>query len=175
MRDSNIFDTMENRLKPRRLNIAPLTPRQLRLWLDDAPLLYREPGCSYCGEPLQGAFREAAAEQLRSAAVHSRNYIWYTFRFIILKPEKAAIGSAVFKDAPDGNGEVEIGYGLGEEYRGEGYMTETAGILCDWALTPKGVEHRVAETDLEGFASQRVLLRCGFREYCRNGTLKWRT
>lgn len=53
-------------------------------------------------------------------------------------------------------------------------MTESVAALCEGALAQNGVKHVTAETEPEGFASQRVMLRCGFREYCRNGTIKWR-
>ena len=42
------------------------------------------------------------------------NYTWHSFWLLIRKTDRAVVGSADFKDIPDINNEVEIGYGLGE-------------------------------------------------------------
>ena len=83
------------------------------------------------------------------------------------------VGSADFKDLPDSGGLVEIGYGLGREYEGRGYMTEAVCAMCRWAISQDNVRHVTAETDLDGLASQKLLLRCGFREWKRGETLWW--
>lgn len=36
------------------------------------------------------------------------------------------------------------------------------------------VKHVIAETDVDGFSSQKILKRCGFKEYARNNTVWWR-
>lgn len=53
-------------------------------------------------------------------------------------------------------------------------MTEAVRAMCDWALKQNGVKHIIAETELDGFASQRILKRCGFTEYVRDLTVWWR-
>lgn len=156
------------------MEIVALTPVQLSSWLNDTTRLERELRCSYRGEPLQGVFREIVAGQLAAAEEDCDHYMWHTFWLVIFKVDRVAIGSAVFKNAPDANGEVEIGYGLGEGYRRYGYMTETVKALCGWALGRSGIKHVIAETDPDGFASQRVLRRCGFKEYSRGSTIWWR-
>ncbi len=57
---------------------------------------------------------------------------------------------------------VEIGYGLKEEYRHHGYMTEAVKVITEWALSQDGVKQVEAETDAENIASQKVLLQSGF-------------
>ncbi len=42
-------------------------------------------------------------------------------------------------------------------------MTEAVKAMCEWALKQKGVRNVIAETDLAGFASQRILECCGFK------------
>ena len=72
------------------------------------------------------------------------------------------------------NGEVEIGYGLGKEFEHNGYMTETVKALSNWALEQSKVKNIIAETDINGYASQNILKRCGFKEYKRKDTSWWK-
>lgn len=57
---------------------------------------------------------------------------------------------------------IEIGYGLKEEYRHHGYMTEAVKAITEWALSQESVKQVEAETDAENIASQKVLSRSGF-------------
>ncbi|MBS4766586.1 GNAT family N-acetyltransferase [Alistipes sp. kh20] len=52
-------------------------------------------------------------------------------------------------------------------------MAEAVEALCTWTLQQEGVRHITAETDADGFASQRLLLKCGFREHSRAETCRW--
>ena len=160
-------------LETPRLLIVPLSPRQLRLWTEDLPALEAELQCSYRAEPMEGVFLEIVRSQADITDRDPENYLWHSFFFLIRKSDRTVIGSADFKDLPDGRGQAEIGYGLGRDYEGQGYMTEAVEALCLWAESQKGLSHVIAETDLEGLASQRVLRRCGFKEYSRGETLWW--
>lgn len=102
------------------------------------------------------------------------DYLWHSFWLLIRKTDRTVVGSADFKGIPDAKQEVEIGYGLGKEFEHQGYMTEAAEALCKWALAQDHVSHIIAETDLGGFASQRILQRCGFTEIKRQKTVWWR-
>ena len=42
---------------------------------------------------------------------------------------------------------IEIGYGLKEEYRHHGYMTEAVKAITEWALSQENVKQVKAETD----------------------------
>ncbi|MDD3224880.1 MAG: GNAT family N-acetyltransferase [Clostridium sp.] len=84
------------------------------------------------------------------------------------------LGSVDFKNIPNENCEVDIGYGLGKEFEHNGYMTEAAKAMCDLALKQEGVRNVIAETDLDNFASQRILERCGFKKYKQEETIWWR-
>lgn len=101
------------------------------------------------------------------------DYLWYTFWFLIRKTDRIVVGSVVFKDVSGTKQEVEIGYGLGKEFEHNGYMTEAVQVLCEWAMEQKSVTHIIAETDLDGFASQCILQRCDFAEYKREKTIWW--
>ena len=72
-----------------------------------------------------------------------------------------AIGGIGFKGQPDGD-RVEIGYGLAPSARGHGYAAEAAVALLAIA-TGHGLSCVIADTTLDNVASQRTLIRAGFR------------
>lgn len=47
-------------------------------------------------------------------------------------------------------------------------MTEAIKALCEFALKEKGVRNVIAETNLDGFASQRILEKISFKKYKQN-------
>ena len=53
-------------------------------------------------------------------------------------------------------------------------MTETVAAMCGWALGQEGVKHIIAETLPDNFPSQRILTRCGFKQYESGKTLWWK-
>lgn len=157
-----------------RLELHALDAAQLRLWVEDIPALERELCCSYRAEPMEGMFLEIVKGQLAETERAPESYLWRSFWLLIRKSDRTVVGAADFKDVPNAEGEVEIGYGLGSEFEHCGYMTEAVRSMCAWALAQPGVTHVTAETDLDGLASQRVLLRCGFKESSRGETAWWR-
>jgi RimJ/RimL family protein N-acetyltransferase len=78
-----------------------------------------------------------------------------------LSEDGLAIGGVGCKGAPDSDGRVEIGYGLAESARGNGYATEAVLGLIGW-LQERSVREVIAECDDENAASIAVLRRCGF-------------
>jgi len=72
-----------------------------------------------------------------------------------------AVGGVGFKGQPVGGG-VEIGYGLAPSARGHGYAAEAAIALLAVAAD-HGLSRVTAETALDNTASQRTLIRAGFR------------
>lgn len=80
---------------------------------------------------------------------------------ITRRSDGRAVGGVGFKGQPDG-GCVEIGYGLAPSGRGHGYAAEAV-----IALLTLAADHRlsrvIADTPLDNIASQRTLIRAGFR------------
>jgi RimJ/RimL family protein N-acetyltransferase len=72
-----------------------------------------------------------------------------------------AVGGVGFKGQPD-DGCVEIGYGLAPSARGHGYAAEAVVALLGVA-TDRGLSRVIADTTLDNIASQRTLVRAGFR------------
>lgn len=161
-------------LETERLEITPLTPQQLKWWIEDISKLEHELNCSYKAEPMEGIFLQIVKEQLTATEKDPENYPWHSFWFLIRQSDRSVVGSADFKDIPNHIGEVEIGYGLGKEYEHNGYMTEAVQAMCKWALNQDNVSRVIAETDLDGTASQRILKRCGFKQYLKAETAWWK-
>ena len=82
-----------------------------------------------------------------------------------------AVGGIGFKGQPDG-GCVEIGYGLAPSARGHGYAAEAVVALLAMAAD-HGVSRVIADTALDNIASQRTLIRAGFRLVRTDGELHY--
>ena len=100
--------------------------------------------------------------------------------FIIHRADGRLIGDGGFKGRPNGRGEVEIGYAIIEAYRRQGYATEAAAALIDWAFRQPEVYAVIAETLPDGFHSQKVLRKLGmvfageYRHPDDGPILRWR-
>jgi len=161
-------------IETERLELIPLQPEQMRLWIYDIRALEKELAAVYMAEPMEGRFLDIVRYQMEIAEKDPGNYLWHSFWLIIRKKDRVIIGSADFKDIPDKSGSTEIGYGLGKCFEHNGYMTEAVMAMCDWAMKQNGVRAVIAETDLNGLASQRILERCGFKVYYAGDTLWWK-
>jgi ribosomal-protein-alanine N-acetyltransferase len=132
-------------LRTKRLYITPQTDAQM-----EVPLV------SESDEHMAAAI----AQMLKGCREHPENRLWYTLWVITLKGG-TVVGSLGFK-GPQVNGEVEIGYGIQEEFRGCGNAAEAAKALMDWAFTSSKVYFITAEAVPDNKASLRVLEKLGF-------------
>ena len=106
--------------------------------------------------------KQAYTEMLEGCLTEPDSRIWYAVWNMELKKAPGTIvGDFCFKGLGK-DGIVEIGYGLKEKYRRQGYMTETVEVITEWALSQEGVCAVEAETDAGNAASQNVLMRAGF-------------
>lgn len=161
-------------IETERLELIPLRHEYLRLWVENISELEKKLVCFNKAEPIEGLFLDIVKGQLEKTVKDSKHYYWHSFWFLIRKSDRIVVGSADFKGLPNSDGEVEIGYGLGKKYEHNGYMTEAVMAMCHWALRQDGVTRVIAETELEGTASQKILERCGFVKYRQGNTLWWR-
>jgi len=76
--------------------------------------------------------------------------------------ERQIVGAAGFKGPPDGDGMVEIAYGIVPSRQGRGFATEAARALMEFAAADPRVRVLRAHTLPEPNASTRVLTKCGF-------------
>ena len=104
--------------------------------------------------------KTAYTEMLEGCLRNPDQWEWYAMWMIELL-DGTHIGDLCFKGL-DANGTAEIGYGILEEYQGQGYATEAVGAAVNWALQQPFVSRVEAETDPDNLVSQRVLEKCGF-------------
>ena len=135
------------RVEPERMYLYPLSDEEMRLVIEKE------------SDP---EMKQAYMEMLEGSLSNSDKRIWYAIWNMELKDESGIIvGDFCFKGLSD-DGVIEIGYGLKEEYRHHGYMTEAVKVITEWALSQDGVKQVEVETDAENIASQKVLLQSGF-------------
>ena len=162
------------KIETERLELKVLNAHELKLWTEDIPALEWEIKAVYKAEPMEGEFLRIVKKQLEITQENLEDYYWHSFFFMIRKSDRVVVGSSDFKAAPDKEGQVEIGYGLGKEFEHNGYMTEPVEAMCSWALKQDGVKAVIAETEADNIPSQNILKRCGFVEYKREKTIWWR-
>ena len=104
--------------------------------------------------------KTAYTEMLEGCLRHPDQWNWNAMWMIELR-DGTHIGDLCFKGL-GANGTVEIGYGVLEEYQGQGYAAEAVDAVVVWALDQPDVTRVEAETAPDNRASQRVLDKCGF-------------
>ena len=87
------------------------------------------------------------------------------FETILTSGNKISVGECGFKGPPDEKGMVEIAYHTLPEHEGNGFATEAAATLVDFAFSQPTVKLVRAHTLPEPNASTRILEKCGF-EFC---------
>jgi ribosomal-protein-alanine N-acetyltransferase len=93
---------------------------------------------------------------------------------IIHKAEQIAIGGMGFHGGPDEAGMVEIGYNIIPAYEGQGYATEMARRVIEWAFLTPGIQVITAACLDDNIGSIRVLEKVGMRRLAAEGNLlKW--
>ncbi len=97
---------------------------------------------------------------LRATAQHGEQRPFGYYRISRLADGRA-VGGIGFKGRPDG-GCVEIGFGLAPSARGHGYAAEAVVALLAVAAD-HGLSKVIADTAPDNVASQRTLIRAGFR------------
>lgn len=75
---------------------------------------------------------------------------------------------------PGGDRGTELGYWLGTHYWGQGYATEAARAVIDYAFAELGCEELQSGARISNPASRRVLEKCGF-QWCGVGLYRIRS
>ena len=70
--------------------------------------------------------------------------------------QRKIVGSIDFKDVPNLEKEVEIGYGINKKYWNQGYATLAVELICKFAKS-EGIKKILATTTKDNIASQKVL------------------
>ena len=146
-------------IQTERLIVRVILPDEIE-WLlaGDAHRLELANGFRYApGDPNRGI---DLGWHLRALRADTKQLPW-RIRLVIERSSNTVIGSINLKGAPDTTGDVEIGWGLNEGYRGQGYATEAAAAVIPWAFQQPGVRSLSATVPDDNNASQRVARRLG--------------
>ena len=150
-------------LKTERLRLVPHEPAHLRA-LIKGPEFYATSSGHTAAAGLRDFIvsSDVSAEWLATLEKTSGADPW-TFGFAVIDTKSGeVIGNASFTGPPDGEGVVEIAYGIVPNYQGRGYATEAARALVAFAQGDSRVRTICAHTLPERNASTRVLEKCGF-------------
>ena len=86
---------------------------------------------------------------------------WFV-RFIVLKEPMIVIGSTSFHGIPDENGMMEIGLGIEEAYRNQGYAKEALLGMWRWVCGEPGVKVLRYTVSPENIPSVKIIEGYGF-------------
>jgi RimJ/RimL family protein N-acetyltransferase len=119
------------------------TPRLLlhHICADDLITLFEEPEnlVIYEGKPYSNPHRQLMDEsgplawRVPQVKVDPALNKWFV-RWIVLKESGEIIGSASFHGAPDSNGMIEVGLGIQEKFRNQGFAREALRGYWLWAI-----------------------------------------
>lgn len=159
-----------------RLRLIALTLAQLKKYILAPHDLERELGFAVTPVDSSSAvFRAINVKISRMSVSPEKEHPWYTYWLMTPRQAPYGAGQIGFKGVPNSHGEVEIGYGIEEAYRGKGYTTEAAAALVAWAFQSDRCLVVTAETRKDNFASQRVLQKVGMHHYGEmDDMLLWR-
>lgn len=102
---------------------------------------------------------DAKALVKRSEAGHMGN----TLFAIRMKNTGRFIGAIGYAPSMEDGGACHLGYWIGEPFWGQGYATETAHAMVDFAFSDGGISTLTASCHVNNPASRRVLEKCGFQ------------
>ena len=147
----------------KRLILVPLTYEQLLKYVKCDNSLERELNLNDSSRIIESDLKEALEQTIIPNVVDkSRDYLYSTIWTAISKTENKMVGDLCIYGEPNEKGEIEIGYGVYEEFRNRGFMTEIVQGMIEWAKTQLQVKSITASTGKINLASSRVLEKNGF-------------
>lgn len=163
-------------IETKRLTLLPLTYAQLAQYIRADNSLEDALGLAPSGRTISPELHEAFEQTiLPNVADPTKNFLFHTLWTMIDTSLNTMVGDLLIVGAPNEKGEIEIGYGTYEAFKGKGYMTEAVGGIIDWAKGQPGVKAIVAGTEKTNIASYTLLERNGFTKAGETDTLfTWR-
>lgn len=152
------------RLEASRLTLIANDSTLVALQAENVPEFYRrleaEGASSWPPEPLDGA----SLQWLRSGLqTDPDGEGWYGWVLVADTGEarRRVVGFAILAGRPDFDGEVELGFGLAPEARGQGLAGEAVKVLVEWGLA-HGATRVVAHFDAADQSIKNTLSKTGF-------------
>ncbi|HEX2194313.1 MAG TPA: GNAT family N-acetyltransferase [Candidatus Limnocylindria bacterium] len=151
-------------MRSQRLELALLSPEQLeRVAAGDATGLARALDAAIADEWVRDV-RGLAALRARQVRERPADAPWLLRAIVRAEPgkQREVIGYLNFHGAPNAAGQVEIGYTLLAEARGQGYAMEAVRAMFDWATRVHGIHRFRASVAPGNERSQHLLAKLGF-------------
>jgi RimJ/RimL family protein N-acetyltransferase len=159
-------------IETKRLILKPLTYEQLIKYIKCDNSLETELKLNKTSRTISPELKDAFEQHiLPNVADKSKNYLYSTLWTAILKAENKMIGDLCIVGEPNAKGEIEIGYGIYEEYKNRGFMTEIVSGIIEWTKTQPKVKSLIASTEKKNTASFRVLEKNKFQKIEETETL----
>jgi len=157
--------TIRCEIETERLKVKALTAEELKQHVQSPDDFANKSGLKPSSSLIDYQTREAILNDLLpNVDDPAKDYLFYTMWIIIHKQKKTIIGGLCFHGEPDENGEIEIGYGIDNNYRNQGFMYEALIGLIDWLKNTSKVESITAETEYSNSASIKLLEKVGFEK-----------
>src|SRR5687767_11502357 len=129
------------RITTPRLELVEVTSELAQAHLDDMPEVARLLDAAIPSSWPPEHWEPSAIQWLiDKARAHPNDRGWFAWQ-AVLTPGAAAsaarrtlIGGCGVKGPPDGNGVIEVGYGIVSEFQRRGFATEATSALIEWAL-----------------------------------------
>ena len=163
-------------IETERLLLKPLTHKQLIKYIKNDNSLEDELNLNKSSMTISKELKEALEKTiLPNVADSTKNYLFSTLWTVIDKEHNKMVGDLCFVGEPNEDGEVEIGYGTYEEFRGNGFMVEAVKGLITWAKNHPKVKSIIASTEKNNIASYTILEKNNFLKVGETDTLfNWR-
>jgi RimJ/RimL family protein N-acetyltransferase len=145
-----------------RLQLVVLLPREIRaLIVGDIEQASKHAGVLFPpGWPEAIEAREGLPWHLRHLESNEHHRAW-RIRVVVERATGLVVGSVNLKGPPDGDGDVEIGWGISEGHRRRGYALEAVTSVIDWALRQPGTKSLSATIADDNIASQHLAAKLG--------------
>ncbi len=157
-------------IETERLHLIPLTLSQLVKTRSSIQELAGDLSISIVSDLISGPVVRAVNMKIEKMGVVDVSLQdWFTYWLIVISAENMGVGMVGFKGYPNEAGAVEIGYGINDLFQSRGYMTEAVTALVQWAFSHpecRAVTANVVKVD--NIASQKVLIKAGFKEISYN-------
>jgi len=159
-------------IETERLILKPLTYGQLVKYIKCDNSLEVELNLNETSRTISAELKEAFEQTiLPNVADKSKNYLYSTLWTAISKIDNKMIGDLCIVGEPNADGEIEIGYGIYDEFQNKGFMTEVVRGMIEWAKTQPEIKAIVASTEKMNTASFKVLEKNNFIKIGEKGSL----
>jgi [ribosomal protein S5]-alanine N-acetyltransferase len=159
-------------IETERLKILPLNISQLEKYMRNDNSLEEELKLNKTIRHISDELKEAMALAIIPSILDKpEDYLFSTLWIVVNKEENRMVAGITLMAISGTNGDIEIGYGTGNEYQNKGYMTEAIGGIINWVKGKPGLKKIIASTEKSNKASHNVLIKNNFNKFHESNTM----